>query len=175
MKFEGQEWITVRQAGEKLGLDERAITKHFEQFPYELSVLSTKLTGDRLKTYKLQYPGSGFTPDELNESDAFSSFGVGVIGDQSAHERAYPDSLASRAATLASISMVSNLLATSRMILQAANLSLTLASVTSPMAMLRVTSIASSTMAIALDMAACHRSRRVDATRAANSGRAFQS
>ena len=86
LEFEGQEWITVRQAGEKLGLDENTIRWHFEQFPYELSVLSTKLTGDRLKAYKLQYPGSGPTPDELNRSDRFSTSGVGVINDQSAHE-----------------------------------------------------------------------------------------
>ena len=88
LEFEGQEWITVRQAGESLGLDETSITWHFREFPYELSVLSTKLTGDRLKAYKLQYPGSGSTPDLLNESDSFSKSGVGVIGDQSAHERA---------------------------------------------------------------------------------------
>lgn len=88
LEFEGHEWITVRQAGEKLGLDERTITEHFREFPYELSVLSTKLIGDQLKAYKLQYPGSGPTPDLLNCSEQFSKSGVGVIGDQSAHERA---------------------------------------------------------------------------------------
>jgi hypothetical protein len=48
-----------------------------------MSVLSEKLTGDRLSAYKECYP---FNPPELTGSDPVSSGGLGGLDEKAAHD-----------------------------------------------------------------------------------------
>ena len=80
VEFEGKKWLTVKQVATLLGMDSNTIFWHFDQFPLEHSVLSTKLTGDSLSVYKQCYPPN---PPELIQSDWISS---GGLGDKSAHD-----------------------------------------------------------------------------------------
>ena len=76
VEFGGRKWLTVKQVATLLGMDPNTIFGHFEQFPLEHSVLSVKLTGDKLSVYKQCYPSN---PPELTRSDRVSSGGLGGL------------------------------------------------------------------------------------------------
>jgi len=81
--FEDRQWLTVRQVAAFLGMEERNIQKHLQQFPLEQSVLSEKLTGDRLSVYKQCYPPN---PPEPPNSEFGGSGGLGGLNEKAAHE-----------------------------------------------------------------------------------------
>jgi hypothetical protein len=81
--FGGRLWLTVKQSANLLGMDERNIRKHLDQFPFEMSVLSEKLMDARLDAYKQCYPPN---PPELRNSEFRSSGGLGGQNEKAAHE-----------------------------------------------------------------------------------------
>jgi hypothetical protein len=76
VEFGRQQWLTVRQVASFLGMDEKTVRGHLQQFPLEQSVLSEKLTGDRLSVYKQCYPPD---PPSLHSHDKCSEGGSGGL------------------------------------------------------------------------------------------------
>jgi hypothetical protein len=81
--FGGRLWLTVKQSANLLGMDERNIRKHLDQFPFEMSVLSEKLMDARLDAYKQCYPPN---PPEPRNSEFRGSGGLGGQNEKAAHE-----------------------------------------------------------------------------------------
>jgi hypothetical protein len=80
VEFGERLWLTVKQSASLLGMDERTVRHHLQQFPFEMSVLSEKLTGDRLDAYKQYYPSN---PPEPHQSDWCGS---GGLNEKAVHE-----------------------------------------------------------------------------------------
>jgi hypothetical protein len=84
VEFGRQQWLTVRQVASFLGMDEKTVRGHLQQFPLEQSVLSEKLTGDRLSVYKQCYPPD---PPSLHLSCECSEGGLEGLNEKAAPER----------------------------------------------------------------------------------------
>jgi hypothetical protein len=86
VEFEERLWLTVKQSANLLGMDERTVRHHLQQFPFEMSVLSEKLTDDRLNAYKQCY---SLEPPEPHQSDWCGSGELGgsaELNEKAAHE-----------------------------------------------------------------------------------------